>query len=67
MKLSGSIICITSAFFGMGVWLVHWAHSFLYLHNSAGIGDFQDGMFHKKKIQKLYKLRMDKWCFPVLY
>ena len=48
MKLLGSSIYVTSTFFSMGVYLVHWTHSFLYLHNTSGSITFQDGMFNKK-------------------
>ena len=61
MQLLGSIIYLTSAFYSFEgvVYLVHWTHSFLYLHNSAGFPVLQDGMIHKNERQKLEKLRMD--------
>jgi len=31
MQLLGSIIYVTSTFFSMGVYLVHWTHSFFLL------------------------------------
>ena len=61
MKLLGSSIYVTSAFFSMGVYLVHWTHSFLYLHNTSGLLTFQDGMFHKNECKKLEKVSIDKW------
>ena len=60
MKLLGSSIYVTSTFFSMGVYLVHWTHSFLYFHNTSEIRIFQDGMFHKKISKKLEKVSMDK-------
>ena len=60
MKLLGSSIYVTSTFFSMGVYLVHWTHSFLYLHNTSGILFFQDGMFHKNECKKLEKVSIDK-------
>ena len=63
MKLLGSIICLTSAFYRfvfMGVYLVHWTHSFLYFHNTTSFLSFQDGMFHKNWFQKLEKVSIDK-------
>ena len=62
MQLLGSIIYLTSTFYRFvfsGVYLVHWTHSFLYLHNTSVLPTFQDGMFHKKCIQNLEKLRID--------
>ena len=61
MQLLGSIIYLTSAFYSFegASYLVHWTHSFLYLHNSAGFPVLQDGMIHKNERQKLEKLRMD--------
>ena len=50
---------VNLAFFGFGETLVHWTHSFLYLHNSAAFPVLQDGMIHKNEWQKLEKLRMD--------
>ncbi len=70
MKLLGSIIYITSTFYGFvfrGVYLVHWTHSFLYFHNTSRIIIFQDGMFHKKKRKILGKKRIDKYSLCVLY
>ena len=64
MKLLGSIIYLTSTFYRFvfsGVYLVHWTHSFLYLHNTSGFRILQDGMFHKNGCKKLEKLSMDKW------
>ncbi len=50
MKLLGSIIYVTSTFYSFEgvVYLVHWTHSFLYLHNTSCFCILQDGMFHKK-------------------
>ena len=59
MQLLGSIIYITSTFYRLGDWLVHWTHSFLYLHNTAAARIFQDGMFHKKCRKKLEKVCID--------
>ena len=60
MKLLGSSIYVTSTFFSMGVYLVHWTHSFLYLYNTSGLLTFQDGMFHKNGYKKLEKVSIDK-------
>ena len=63
MQLLGSSIYVTSYFLYIcfrGVYLVHWTHSFLYLHINAGSPAFQDGMFHKKMRETSDKMRMDK-------
>ncbi len=70
MKLLGSIIYVTSTFYGFvfsGVYLVHWTHSFLYFHNNSGLVSFQDGMFHKKWHQIWDKMRMDNAGPNMLY
>ena len=67
MQLLGSIIYVTSAFYRFGELLVHWTHSFLYLHNTSGFLFFQDGMFHKKISKKLEKVSMDKWISNMIY
>ena len=69
MQLLGSIIYITSAFYSFEgvVYLVHWTHSFLYLHNTSGNSIFQDGMFHKKCSQISDKMRIDIAIFFVIY
>ena len=66
MKLLGSSIFVTSAFFSMGVYLVHWTHSFLYLHNTSGLRAFQDGMFHKKTVEISDKMRIDRGISSVI-
>ena len=53
MQLLGSIILRNLCFLQYGDSLVHWTHSFLYLHNTSPLSLFQDGMFHKKKGKKL--------------
>ena len=68
-KLLGSSIYITSTFYRfvlMGVYLVHWTHSFLYLHNTSSLLTFQDGMFHKNERKKLEKVSMDKGMLNVI-
>ena len=70
MQLLGSIIYITSAFYRFvfsGVYLVHWTHSFLYLHNTSDFLFSQDGMFHKNEDKKLEKVRIDKWNPNMIY
>ena len=61
MKLLGSIIYLTSAFYRFGS-LLSTLDSllFLYLHNTSDFGILQDGMFHKKISKKLEKVSMDK-------
>ena len=62
MQLLGSGIYVTSAFYRfvfMGVYLVHWTHSFLYLHHTAAFFFLQDGIFPKNPGKKLEKLRID--------
>ena len=69
MQLLGSIIYVTSAFYSFEgvVYLVHWTHSFLYLHNNAGFPPFQDGIFHKKRQKISGKMRIDIGTYNVLY
>ena len=69
MQLLGSSIYVTSTFYGLegASYLVHWTHSFLYLHITAGIFTLQDGIFHKKNLPISGKMRMDKRYSPVLY
>ena len=60
MQLLGSIILRNLYFLQYGDSLVHWTHSFLYLHNTPGFFFFQDGMFHKKQGKNLWNLSIDK-------
>ena len=61
MKLLGSSIYVTSTFYSFVgvVYLVHWTHSFLYLHDTSRMPRFQDGMLYKKEGQILDKMRID--------
>ena len=69
MKLLGSVIYLTSAFYSFEGEdsLVHWTHSFLYFYHNAGWLSFQDGMFHKKKRQISDKMRIDNAERSVVY
>ena len=69
MELLGSSIYVTSTFYRFvfdGVCLVHWTHSFSYLHNTTGKQILQDGMFHKKYCKKLEIMSMDSYIVNML-
>ena len=69
MKLLGSIVYITSAFYSFEgeFYLYIGLTPFLYLHHTTGSEVFQDGMFHKNQVQISDKMRMDKVDLRVIY
>ena len=62
MKLLGSSIFVTSAFCSLGGEFTEYIGltPLLCLNDTVEHRFFQDGMFHKKRHEKLEKLRMDR-------
>ena len=67
MQLLGSSIYVTSTFFSMGRFLSTLDSLLLYFYHNSGKMNFQDGMFHKKKVQISDKMRIDISVVSVLY
>jgi len=61
MKLLGSIVYITSAFYGFGSLLSTLDSLLLCLYLNSCMLIFQDGIVHEKQCKKLEKVSMDKW------